>query len=116
MVYGEHMRYVLGHNSFAKRGSPWFNKRAGRWYVYDRTPGKRTPWARIVLANKIGRELTATEQAHHVNGVKGDDRPENLEVLTISEHTRHHVRKDGAVTNQFGTWPLRDHRQRPTAA
>ncbi len=106
-VYGEHIRFVLGHNSFAKRGSPWFNTRKGRWYIYGRSNSQHIPWARVALANKIGRDLTTTEQAHHINGIKDDDRPENLDVLDISEHTRHHLRAAGVVTNQFGTWPLR---------
>jgi hypothetical protein len=31
-------------------------------------------------------------------------------VLSASEHHRRHVRAAGAVENQYGVWPLREHR------
>lgn len=44
----------------------------------------------IVAERMIGRSLTADEVVHHVNGVKHDNRPENLQVLTRSEHSSLH--------------------------
>ena len=44
---------------------------------------------------------------HHINGVKDDNRPENLEALTESEHHRHHVAEAGYIVNQYGRFPLR---------
>lgn len=43
---------------------------------------------------------------HHVNHVRTDNRPGNLEVLTRSEHASHHIEDNGYIINQFGTWPL----------
>lgn len=37
---------------------------------------------------QIGRLLRSDEHVHHRNGQRWDNRPENLEVLTASEHAR----------------------------
>lgn len=39
---------------------------------------------------------------HHVNGIKTDNRLENLVVQPRSVHTTHHLTELGAVRNQFG--------------
>ena len=41
---------------------------------------------RYVMQEKLGRPLEMTEQVHHRNGIKADNRAENLEVVT---HTKH---------------------------
>lgn len=44
----------------------------------------------IVMECKLGRALTDAEVVHHINEVKNDNRPENLELMTASAHTKHH--------------------------
>lgn len=44
----------------------------------------------VIAEQMLGRPLTAHEHVHHRNGVKSDNRPENLEVVDGREHLRHH--------------------------
>jgi len=46
--------------------------------------------ARLVLAGKIGRNLLRSEAAHHEDGNRINDAPDNLELMTRGEHTRLH--------------------------
>jgi hypothetical protein len=51
--------------------------------------------ARMVARAVLGRDLAPNEVVHHINGVKNDDRPVNLIVLTTEAHTAlHHAQGD----------------------
>ena len=40
---------------------------------------------RLVMEEMIGRPLTGDENVHHINGVRDDNRPENLELWVSSQ-------------------------------
>jgi hypothetical protein len=53
--------------------------------------GRKYSWARIVVEYLLGRSLDPDEHVHHVNGDRGDDREENLQVIDPSTHARQHA-------------------------
>lgn len=62
-----------------------------------RVMARRDGWIlehRLVVARKVGRPLKSSEHVHHVNGVRDDNRDNNLQLLTAQTHHSHLVRLD----------------------
>ncbi len=55
---------------------------------------------RLMIEEKIGRYLYKHEEVHHLNGNKQDNRIENLELTTKSEHARKHMINRGWTKEQ----------------
>ena len=45
---------------------------------------------RFVIEQALGRKLGRYEVVHHKNGIRDDNRLENLEVMSLGDHSRHH--------------------------
>ena len=55
----------------------------------------------LMLEQSLDRHLLKTEHVHHLNGIRDDDRPENLTVLSNSEHVRLHMTAKPNIKNRY---------------
>jgi len=55
----------------------------------------------LVLEAKLGRSLLDSEHTHHLNNVRSDDRPENLNALTNSQHATLHMKAKPNIKNRY---------------
>jgi len=46
---------------------------------------------RLVMEQKLGRKLTKIELVHHLNGIRTDNRIDNLSIVNSTEHERRTV-------------------------
>jgi hypothetical protein len=75
------------------RWKPIGSKRMSHDYVLVKIGDNK--WVKeewLVAEKKIGRKLFRDEVVHHINMNKSDNRPENLNVMTKSDHKAFHTK------------------------
>lgn len=88
-----HGRILSSHGYVLVRVGMVHQLAFGNGYAYEHD---------LVMVSHLGRCLADNEVVHHKNEVKTDNRIENLELLTSSEHiTRHNAERERDAMGRF---------------
>ncbi len=99
---GVHQRTVrnwMQKHGIESRSQGEINRRIGvgiisqrgyrRWH--EGSLNKHISVHRLLAVAEYGFDAVCDMEVHHQNGIRWDNRPDNIEVLTPSEHTAHHM-------------------------
>jgi hypothetical protein len=88
----EHKRNLrLGIIKKWERSANGITQKRDGYIEYTRGVNKYRGVHVVKMEEKIGRKLLPGEVVHHINGIKNDNRMENLQLMTNVEHSRLHA-------------------------
>ena len=80
------IRVIEPHPILDGWNRPWTHEKSGYAYVSRRGDGTRKRLEhRVMMEYMIGRPLLRNENVHHINGIRDDNRPENLELWSTMQ-------------------------------
>lgn len=96
------MEFINRSNARIGSKSPCWKggrKKTNKGYIYKMEKGHHRSTADgyvlehiLIMERHLNRRIGEDEVVHHRNGIKSDNRVENLEVMSFGEHTRlHHL-------------------------
>ena len=100
--------FIQGHNSVRSLNPNWNGGiYINRGYITENIGKNYKRQHRRIVEEFIGRPLKPEEHIHHKNGDKMDNRIENLQIVSNSEHGKLHaqLKKQHAIQrpNRFGS-------------
>lgn len=69
-------------------------KKPSGYVEYTRGPHKGRSVHVVMMEIEIGRRLFSNECVHHINGIRDDNRIENLELMTRAQHASLHGKEN----------------------